>query len=708
MNHGRKARGHRFPAPLRWARICAPRSALGWASVAAVCLTGCGGSKSESPEQPRHAGASGATVPNLSPPTARMDQVRDFEADLAAERHPGDGGGTARVLVAPERVVAGQPGRWTVEYVVGEHGISEGGVVTFMPEPFWGWSTPQAEREAFPGYTRVTLDSAAGATVKAATFGGAEAGMLLLTVTGAALAAGDTVTLEYGAGPLGARADRYAGRDARLWIGVDSDGDGVRSLVESSPRIDVEARPPARAILLGPSVVRPGETARYSISLLDEWANANPRLTSGEPWLVAATVTDYPVDWTGPATVDIGPSGSATFEVQVGSARDDAVRIRATIPLPDAAPAALESNPMWVDAATPLIFWADLHGHSGLSDGTGAVDDYFRYARDVARLDAIALTDHDHFGMAFLDARPDWWERIRTLNGEYHAPGRFVSILGYEWTSWIHGHRHVLYFDGSGEVLSSIRPSSSDSYDTPAKLWDALRGQNALTIAHHSSGNPIPVNWTFAPDPELEPVTEVVSVHGSSEARDAPHVVAGSREGQFVRDQLELGRRLGFIGSGDSHDGHPGLPHLSPGYGWRPATAQRGELMGTGGVAAIRAASLSRGALLDALRARRTYATSGPRIAIREHITESGRVVEFACTAPIREVNIVRGPPGAKVLALPLPEEPSRRLRLALLTEEFKGSAYVYVRLTQEDGGTAWCGPFWSDPEDSGGKPAGD
>ncbi|MFT6111111.1 MAG: hypothetical protein ACJA2W_004040, partial [Planctomycetota bacterium] len=181
-----------------------------------------------------------------------MDQVRDFEADLAAERHPGDGGGIARVLVAPERVVAGQPGRWTIEYVVGEHGIAEGGVVTFMPEPFWGWSTPQAEREAFPGYTRVTLDSASGATVKAATFGGAEAGMLLLTVTDAALAAGDTVTLEYGAGPLGARADRYAGRDARLWIGVDSDGDGVRSLVESSPRIDVVARPPARAILLGP------------------------------------------------------------------------------------------------------------------------------------------------------------------------------------------------------------------------------------------------------------------------------------------------------------------------------------------------------------------------------------------------------------------------------------------------------------------------
>jgi len=33
-----------------------------------------------------------------------------------------------------------------------------------------------------------------------------------------------------------------------------------------------------------------------------------------------------------------------------------------------------------------------------LSDGTGTPEDYFAYARDVAALDVIALTDHDHWG----------------------------------------------------------------------------------------------------------------------------------------------------------------------------------------------------------------------------------------------------------------------------------------------------------------------
>ena len=29
-----------------------------------------------------------------------------------------------------------------------------------------------------------------------------------------------------------------------------------------------------------------------------------------------------------------------------------------------------------------------------------------------------------------------------------------MTILGYEWTSWVHGHRHVLYFGDEGEVLT--------------------------------------------------------------------------------------------------------------------------------------------------------------------------------------------------------------------------------------------------------------
>src|SRR4029450_4730585 len=71
-----------------------------------------------------------------------------------------------------------------------------------------------------------------------------------------------------------------------------------------------------------------------------------------------------------------------------------------------------EGNPLVVapDAAPPL--WAALPGHPNLSDGTGTPDDYYSYARDVAGLDAAALTDHDHWGIPFLDGAPAAWGGI--------------------------------------------------------------------------------------------------------------------------------------------------------------------------------------------------------------------------------------------------------------------------------------------------------
>ncbi|MEM8712471.1 MAG: DUF3604 domain-containing protein, partial [Planctomycetota bacterium] len=623
-------------------------------------------------------------------------QVAEFKADLAAVRHPGDGGGTATLVKVSEPVRAGGPISATIELSVGSEGIAEGGVITFMPEPFWGWSTPQAAREDLPGYTSVTVRRAGepmvGPRLESATFGGAEAGMLVVTVRGSALEPGDVVELEYGAGPLRARADRYAGRDARLWLGVDADGDGVRSLVASSPMVDVTAREPERAVLLGPTIARPGDTVRYSLSLLDAWANSHPTQDSGEPWQPTVSIAGYAEGWTGPSEVQIPQSGTVSFEVTVSAAVTvgcSAVRLRAVVPLPNGTSTSATSNPAWILAGEPRILWGDLHGHSGLSDGTGAVEDYFEYARDIARLDFIALTDHDHFGMRFLDASPEGWSAIRRATDAFHDPPRFTAILGYEWTSWIHGHRHVLYFDGEGDVLSSITPEGAPAYDTPTRLWEALRGRDAMTIAHHSSGNPIPINWTYPPDPVLEPVTEIVSVHGSSEARDSPSVVAGSRDGNFVRDALDRGFDLGLIGSGDSHDGHPGLPHLSPGYGWRPATGSRNALSGTGGLAAIRSDSAHRKSVLEALRSRACYATSGPRIAVRHRATQRGIRLLVAGTAPLRALDLVTGPEGEVVGQAIDPG--AIEVDITIPGAAVAGRGYAYVRVVQVDGGAAWC-----------------
>jgi len=683
----------------------ARRCALGLLALTAAC----GGGDLEEPAAPSQS-------PNPDPPTARWGQVEQFQADLLAPRHPSDGKGLVRVIRAPDRVIAGGVGRWTFEFEVAETGIAPGGSIHFMPEPFWGWSTPQVQRAELPGYTNVAV-SRAETTLAAETFGGQDSGLLILTVGGEGLEGGDLVTIDYGAGPAGSRADRYAGRDARLWFSVDGDGDGVRAILPASPSVDVAPRAPERVVVLGPSTARPGEALRFHVSALDGWANRAPEV-DGTPWIGRVTLKvlgalsgDVPL----PETVELDEQGFATFELIAPALEaPEVLRVEAALTLPDGSIARSVSNPLLVGLEAPRILWGDLHGHTGRSDGTGAVEDYFLYARDTARLDVLALTDHDHFGPRFLDEVPAWQEEMREVTERFNAPGGLVTLHGYEWTSWIHGHRHVLRFDAGGPILSSMDPAT----DTPAELWAALEGQPAMTIAHHSSGNPIPVNWTYTPDPLMEPVTEIVSVHGSSEARDAPQVVAGSRDGWFVRDQLDRGLRLGFIGSGDSHDGHPGLPHLSPTYGWRPATERSGEVPGTGGLAAILAPSGDRAGVMEALRARAAYATSGPRlIALVERSPDasegSSRVkIRFHGTAPLDRIDLVLGPSiegaaGSEVRTLrpgagdaDRPDTQAMSLMDAAFEVDLPETLrrrYFYLRVVQVDRATAWIGPWWRD-----------
>jgi len=631
-------------------------------------------------------------VDDLAPPTARMTQVEEFRRDLAAARHPSDGGGSAALILEEgERAIAraGRPGRWTIDYTVGDEGLALGAGVYFMPEPFWGWSAPQDQEARAPGYTLVST-AAEGVILETTTLNQ----MLLVEVDGRAMTPGEIITLDYGAGERGSQADLYAERGARLWLSVDGDGDGVRQVLVDSPTIEVLPGRPERIVIHATSVVRPGESGRITAAIVDSFANPVPTATA------VLQVSGAPAGW-GLEQIVIEDADRGHKSLSFEASESGVFRLTARTEF-DGRPASATSNPIWVDDAAPAVLWADLHGHSNYSDGTGLPEEYFNYARNIAGLDVTALTDHDHFGVRFLDQSPDLWDDIQEQTRRFHEPGRFVTILGFEWTSWIHGHRHVLYFDDQGEVLSSVDPE----VETPRQLWNALSGKRALTFAHHSAGEPIPTNWTFAPDPILEPVTEVMSVHGSSEASDSPARVRGAVPGNFVRDVLDHGYRLGFIGSGDGHDGHPGLPHLSPTYGYRGGPS--GERMGTGGVAGLQAREFTRDGVLESLRARRVYATSGPRIVLDTVLDghalgssiladDLGRsatlLIAVLGTSPLASLDLVRS--GALATRIELAGELDVFTRIEI--DDLVAGEYIYLRAIQADGAMAWSSPFFID-----------
>jgi hypothetical protein len=595
---------------------------------------------------------------------AKLDTHQSLIDDLAAKRHPADGGGRAFLDPGSPAVAhAGERVRLSLTYEAGPLGIAEGGALFLQPSPFWGWDSPQTEMEEAPGATRVVTD-ARGVGLEPTALGG----LLAIHIRGRKLEPGERVHVAYLT-----QVDRYAEREERVWIAVDGDGDGVRSLVLDSPRVDVLAGEPARLVVTLPTTARPGELVRLVVAALDASGNRGVVMkeriglhASGELEL--------------PETVGLPEGGVLELEVPITG--EGVYRVLGST----ASGLISESNPLIVRDAIPRVLWGDLHGHSQLSDGTGTPEDYFAYARDVAALDVIALTDHDHWGMRFLDGNPGLWNTIEEAAHRFDEPGRFVALVGFEWTSWLHGHRHVLYFDGKAEVLSSLGPRYAD----PALLWRALEGRSALTIAHHSAGGPVSTNWEFAPPPELEPVTEVVSVHGSSEASDTPGKIYAAVPGNFVRDALGRGLRFGFIGSGDSHDGHPGLAHLaSP----------------SGGLAAIFSEETTRAGILDALRARRTYATNGPRIWLRTWLdgNEMGSMIPpsvapahelrfvVAAPAPVERVDVIRSGEVVNVV----PGSGRRELSETLSIPSLRSGEYVYVRVVQEEGGAAWSSPVY-------------
>jgi hypothetical protein len=674
------------------------RRRLGFALALVLALAACGDrppSETVSPDQalleaePRPGGPFS--------PDAHPEVTASLEQDLAASRSPSDGGGRAWIESALVRAsdgsfapapgneegapvfTASSRGRFHLVYEAGPLGIAEHGFLFLQVPPFWSWDNPQHAWPDEPGYCLVSTD-ADGVEVEPFL---ALDQLLGIEIKGRALREGERIRIVYGAGAAGARVDRYAERGAHIWFAVDGDGDGVRRTLDDAPRVEVQAGEPSFLIATLPSTAEPGEDVRLTLALLDAVGNA------GTPFQGEITLESE-------VGLDLPPSVSfAAFDrgrkTVVGRAtREGVYRVFARAE-GASAPLERESNPLVVRPGIRTVLWGDLHGHSHLSDGTGLPTDFYEYARDVSALDVAALTDHDHWGMRFLDESPDLWREIRTATTHYHEPGRFVTLLGYEWTSWLHGHRHVLYFSdpevgpearaADERILSSLDPR----YETPEQLWNALRGKAALTFAHHSAGGPIATNWHYAPPPELEPVTEVASVHGSSEALDAPASIYNAVPGNFVRDTLDRGYRFGFIGSGDSHDGHPGLGMSGGGFG----------------LAAIFAPELTRGAVLAALRARETYATNGPRIHLEVELAPGAEpgirrlAWRVAALVPIERIDFVR----SGMLASE-PGEGRRDWHGEREVPELAPGEYLYLRVVQVDSGAAWSSPFYGEPSD--------
>jgi hypothetical protein len=261
---------------------------------------------------------------------------------------------------------------------------------------------------------------------------------------------------------------------------------------------------------------------------------------------------------------------------------------------------------------TYKIVRGDVHRHTEISmDGAidGSLWDLYRYAIDAASLDYVAVTDHNYG--AWLDTdEPEspntdneyqWWRTQKSAD-MFYVPGRFAPLYGYERSvNFPRGHRNILHVRRGvfsyrvPKLFISERPELIEN--DVRGLWAYLRSTQGIALPH-STGTNMGTNWRFH-DNELEPVAELYSGDwGGFEAEGQPRAATKDAPGGgfsgrapyvngLIWNALGAGYKMGFIASSDHWSTHIAYANLL-----------------------VPDSVTTRGDILDALRNRRTYAST--------------------------------------------------------------------------------------------------
>ena len=252
---------------------------------------------------------------------------------------------------------------------------------------------------------------------------------------------------------------------------------------------------------------------------------------------------------------------------------------------------------MRVGGKTYGLYWGDLHCHGNLSgDAEGEIDENYAYGRHKARLDFMAVADNDVIYDNVLT--PSDWALIRAEATHHNEPGRFVTFSAYERTyrpedvksqdlktptvggpKGGQNHRIVPFPEDEGPLYHFTEPDA----DTQEKWVARIKKTKGFTFPHHGT-------WQAIPNTRLGGV-EVCSCW------DIYMHISNT-----VPEHLRAGYRLAFLGNSDSH-------RIVPGMG--------------GALTGVWAESLTREALLEALWAKRCFATNGDRPVIDVRVNNS-------------------------------------------------------------------------------------
>ncbi|MFW5982849.1 MAG: DUF3604 domain-containing protein, partial [Candidatus Brocadiia bacterium] len=585
----------------------------------------------------------------------------------------------------PSQVTAGSYSAFAVEYTVGENGFEPGGALKFCfnneviecnrnskrkrPLPEKNWSPLQWDDPAKPGFVDVTCDGA-GAEFR---LDSEDVFSTRATLTGPkGLSPGDTVRIEVGLHDAcpGIRAQLLTQDEFPLKTYVDPMGTGLYLSPQKFPRLDVVGAPAGRLELFAQPTPEPGETSRVTITAIDSYGNVADGYEGEIRIHCPAKARGLPERY----EFNSEDGGSVTFEVIFDEG--DVFQILAE----DTETGGIsgESNLIVTDGSfgPGKLYFGDIHTHSQLSDGRLHPEEKYHEVARHRGLDFWALTDHAH---DFDEQREELWRR--TIE-RHNNDGRFVTLYGYEWTNSMglrprmradYGHRNIYFRKAPPTLRDGVWHESA----SPREVWERYKEEEVdfFCINHFHCGSP----------ESVEGVDRSVEVSGwcGEFVRDSLHRSGGYNDNIF--DTLDDGLKVGVVA---------GTDHGTEAYYSRlPAE-----------LTAVRADSLSRDCVYDALHDGQSYATSGQRTLLKftvngetasphgDPVQGSERQLEIVIgsAVPVQRVDIIKN--RERWEKLNGSDDPVHTYLLTD-TEDEPAKGYYLVRVHTVQGHTTWSSP---------------
>ena len=315
-----------------------------------------------------------------------------------------------------------------------------------------------------------------------------------------------------------------------------------------------------------------------------------------------------------------------------------------------------------------FAYWGDIHSHSTASDGSGPP----RMAFDTSRANGLhffALTDHDS------DLDTEEWNDIGNAARDTTTDGAFIGLRGFEWTNSTKGHINVF---NSATWVSRDDPN----YATLAQFYAWLASQPASVVAQFNHPDP---NWGgdfdhFAYNAAAADKIALLEVGNNG---DVPYQRYEAQYPQALNKRWRVAPEIG--------SDHHGLV-------WDNEQLDSPHRTG------IIAPSLTTANVLDALRARRVFATEDANLALV--LQSNGAWMGSTITAQVvLAFTITARDPNPEPITLELYDNGAR-----VATQMFPSSNVTwtvsvsgsslhsyYVRATQGDGDIAYTAPIWTD-----------